>query len=517
MVGDKSWLLSWMAGNSGSCDHEYVKESPSGSFAIHVTLTVAPSLTVWSDPTLTVGLMLSVVTSSMVRTIVSSSERVPSSTVRVRVIVVLAVTEDAVTVGVAELELSKDNLESCDHEYVRSLSLPSGSEPDPCNVMEPPSSTCLSLPASALGAWLTRGTSCMVRTIVSSSERVPSSTVRVRVIVVLAVTKDAVTVGVAELELSKDNLESCDHEYVRSLSLPSGSEPDPCNVMEPPSSTCLSLPASALGAWLTRGTSCMVRTIVSSSERVPSSTVRVRVIVVLAVTKDAVTVGVAELELSKDNLESCDHEYVRSLSLPSGSEPDPCNVMEPPSSTCLSLPASALGAWLTRGTSCMVRTIVSSSERVPSSTVRVRVIVVLAVTKDAVTVGVAELELSKDNLESCDHEYVRSLSLPSGSEPDPCNVMEPPSSTCLSLPASALGAWLTRGTSCMVRTIVSSSERVPSSTVRVRVIVVLAVTKDAVTVGVAELELSKDNLESATTSTSGHCRCRQDQSLTPAT
>ena len=157
MVGDKSGLFRERTGRRGFCDHEYVKESPSGSFAIHVTLTVAPSLTVWSDPTLTVGLMLSVVTSSMVRTIVSwYTESVPSSTVRVRVIVVLAVTEDAVTVGVAELELSKDNLESCDHEYVRSLSL-SSSEPDPCNVMEPPSSTCLSLPASALGAWLTSG------------------------------------------------------------------------------------------------------------------------------------------------------------------------------------------------------------------------------------------------------------------------------------------------------------------------------------------------------------------------
>ena len=89
--------------------------------------------------------------------------------------------------------------------------------------------------------------------------------------------------------------------------------------------------------------------------------------------------------------------------------------MEPPSSTDRFGPASASGGWLRFVT---VRTIVSVSESVPSETVKVRVISSLAVTEDAVTVGVAEVRLSNVSKSCSDHEYVSS-SPASSSEPDP--------------------------------------------------------------------------------------------------
>ena len=65
VVGDEFSLLREMAGKRGSCDHEYVKGSPSGSFAVHGMLTDTPSLTVWFGPTMTVGLRFCEVISRM--------------------------------------------------------------------------------------------------------------------------------------------------------------------------------------------------------------------------------------------------------------------------------------------------------------------------------------------------------------------------------------------------------------------------------------------------------------------
>ena len=176
VVGGKLGLLRETAGEAESCDHEYVRVSSSGSLAVHGMLTVVPSLTVWSGPTLTVGLRFCVVVSRMVRVIVSSSEVVPSSTVRVRVIGVSAVTEDAVTWGVAEVRSSKDSLESCDHEYVRlSLSI---SVPDPGNVMDSPSSTDRSGPAFATGALLVVMPSCTVTVLVTCIASLPAASVQ---------------------------------------------------------------------------------------------------------------------------------------------------------------------------------------------------------------------------------------------------------------------------------------------------------------------------------------------------
>ena len=357
VVGDEPGLAKVIAGTAGICDHVYVRGSPSASLADHGRLTGSPSDTVRSPPTSTVGRLLvagwMTALSVMVTCRVSETSTVPSLTVRVTVTVtvVLAATSGAANVVDSAVEFANviARAPSWVHEYVRA-SPGSSSEAVPERVTVAPSATSWSGPALTVGGLLDE--SVMVTCRVSETSTVPSSAVRVTVMVVLAATSGAANVVDSADEFANviARAPSWVHEYVR-LSSGSSSETMPERVTVAPSTTSWSAPASTSGALL--GESVMVTCRVSETSTVPSSAVRVTVMVVLAATSGAANVVDSADEFANviARAPSWVHEYVR-LSSGSSSETVPERVTVAPSTTSWSAPASTSGALLGESVTC---------------------------------------------------------------------------------------------------------------------------------------------------------------------
>ncbi len=136
------------------CDQEYVRvSSVSESATAPSRLTAEPSAAVWSGPALTVGGLLG--ESVTVTCRVSETSTVPSSTVRVTVMVVLAATSGAVNDADKESEpvMVIERVSSWVHEYAR-VSSGSSSETVPERVTVAPSATSWSCPALTVGGLL---------------------------------------------------------------------------------------------------------------------------------------------------------------------------------------------------------------------------------------------------------------------------------------------------------------------------------------------------------------------------